>query len=188
MLSLSKVWHRVGVGFLPLSCPSLSLSSFDILQRVGRRPLPYLCRQWSSPSGRDWAAPQCRNEWGRRTERGCRRSLVEESVLVPRGGADSGVVHAGESRSEEAGVGEVPVEGSRVHWVEPRVLIVLSENVQAFPLIQVTPSLVFPPWVHRQRVVMVVVVVVIIMRLPVPEGAVSFVQPGSGETVKRVIP
>lgn len=107
---------------------------------------------------------------------------------MARGGADSGVVHAGESRSDEAGMGEVSVEGGRVHRMEPCVLVVLSEHVQALPLIQVTPSLVFPPRVHRQRVVMVVVVVVIIMRLPVPEGAVSFVQPGRGETVERVTP
>ena len=107
---------------------------------------------------------------------------------MPRGGADSGVVHAGEPRSDEAGVGQMSIEGGRVHRVEPCVLIVLSEHVQTLPLIQVTSSLMFPPRVHRQRVVVVVVVVVVIMRLPVPEGAVSFVQPRGRETVERVVP
>lgn len=106
---------------------------------------------------------------------------------MPCGGADSGVMHAGESRSDETGVGEVSVEGGWVDRMEPRVLVVFSEHVQTLPLIQVASSLMFPPGVHRQRVVVVVVVVVIIMRLPVPEGAVSFIQPGSRETVEWVI-
>lgn len=176
---LVKVWCCVGVGSSSSPCPTLSLSSFNILQSVGRGPLPDLRRQRSSPSGRDWAAPQRGNERGRRTQRCRGRGLVEESVLVPRGGADSGVVHARESGGDEAGVGEVSIEGGRVDRMEPRVLIVLSEHVQALPLIQVTPSLMFPPRVHRQRVVVVVVVVVIVMRLPVPKGAISFVEPGS---------
>lgn len=107
---------------------------------------------------------------------------------MARGGADAGIVHAGESRGDEAGVGEVSVEGGGVHGVEPRVLVVFSEHVQALPLVQVTSPLVLPPRVHRQWVVVVVVVVAVVVRLPVPEGAVGFVQPGSREPVERVVP
>lgn len=107
------------VGEPPLPWPVLSLSRFDILQSVGRRPLPHLCRQRSSPSGGDWAAPQRGDEWGRRAQRGGGRGLVEESVLVPRGGADSGVVHAGEPWREEAGVRQVSVQRGGVHGVQP---------------------------------------------------------------------
>lgn len=64
---------------------------------------------------------------------------------MARGGADAGIVHAGESRGDEAGVGEVSVEGGGVHGVEPRVLVVFSEHVQALPLVQVTSPLVLPP-------------------------------------------
>lgn len=44
-----------------------------------------------------------------------------------------------------------------------------------------------PSRVHGQQV-MVIVVVVIIMRLPVPERAVGFLQPGCGEPVQGDIP
>lgn len=134
----------------PSSLMSCSpLPSLDVLQGVGRRPLPHLCRQRSSPAGGDRAAPQRGNEWRGRAQR-CRwRGFVEESVLVPRGGADPGVVHAGEPRGNEAGVRQVPVQGGGVHGVQSCVLVVLSEHVQALPLVQVGPALVLPPRVHR---------------------------------------
>ena len=76
-----------------------------------------------------------------------------------------------------------------MHGVQPRVLVVLAEHVQALALVQVRPALVLPPRVHRQRVVVVVVVmVVVVVRLPVPEGAVGFVQPGRREPVQGVVP
>lgn len=107
---------------------------------------------------------------------------------MARRGADSGVVHAGETRREEAGVREVAVQGGGVGRVQPWVLIVFPEHMQAFPLVQVGTPLVLPPWVHGQRVVVVVVMVVIVVGLPVPEGALGLVQPWRGEAVERVIP
>lgn len=127
---------------------------------MGGRPLPDLCRQRRSPSGGHGAAPQRGDERGRRAQRRRGGRLVEQSVLVARRGADPGVVHAGQPRRDEAGVGQVSVQGGGVHGVEPRVLVVLPEHVQALALLQVGPALVLPPRVHGQRVVVVVVVVV----------------------------
>lgn len=59
---------------------------------------------------------------------------------MPRGGADPGIVHARESWSDEAGVGHMSIKGGGVHGVEPCVLVVLSEHVQALPFIQVSHS------------------------------------------------
>lgn len=87
---------------------------------------------------------------------------------MSRGGTDAGVVHARQSWREEAGVGQVPVQGGGVHRVQARVLVVLAQHVQPLPLIQVRASLVLPPRVHGQRVV-VVVVVVVVVRFPIPE-------------------
>lgn len=142
-----------------LSGPALPLPSFYILQRVGRRPLPDLCRQRRSPAGRHGAAPQRGDERGRGAERGGGRRLVEESVLVACGGADPGIVHARQPRGDEAWVWEVAVQRGGVHRVQPRVLVVLAEQVQALALVQVGPPLVLPPRVHGQWVVVVVVVV-----------------------------
>lgn len=87
---------------------------------------------------------------------------------MARGGADTGVVHAGQPWREQAGVGQVAVQGGGVHRVQARVLVVLAQHVQPLPLVQVRAPLVLPPRVHRQGVV-VVVVVVVVVRLPIPE-------------------
>lgn len=87
---------------------------------------------------------------------------------MSRGGTDPGVVHAGQSWREQAGVGQVAVQGGGVHRVQARVLVVLAEHVQPLPLVQVGAPLVLPARVHGQGVV-VVVVVVVVVRFPIPE-------------------
>lgn len=72
--------------------------------------------------------------------------------------------------------------------MQPWVLIVLPKHVQPLAFIQVSSSFVLPSRVHGQRVMVVMVVVAVIMRLPIPERAVGFIQPGCGEPVQGVIP
>lgn len=101
-----------------------------------------------------------------------------------RGGAHPGVVHAGKSRRQEAGVGHVAIQGGRVDRVKAPVLVLISQHAQPLPLLQVAHPLVLTPGVHcHQRVLAVVVV-----GLPVPVGALRIVEARRRQPLQRVAP